>query len=247
MAGAPPPDRNHAVARALGAALRVAVRVLGWTALLLLLLAVTPVPSKIHAWLGRDPQPLKGSPDWIVLMGGGGIPSESGLMRAYQTARMAAAHPKARVIVAMPFEAGESSTNLGAVARELALRGVAGERIRQEGAGRHTREQALNVRSMLKAGAREPVLLLVTSPEHMRRSRLAFRKAGFTAVHGASVYSQPLAADVTYGAGGEGASRAPAVGRSLTLRYRLWDNLELEVRLLREAAALGYYRLKGWI
>lgn len=243
-----PPDKNHALARMLGAVVRLLVKVFGWAALCMVVLAATPAPWAVFGWLGRDPQPLAGSPDCIVVLGGGGIPSESGLMRTYHAARMAAAHPKARVVVAMPFEAGESSTNMGAMARELQLRGVARDRLRQEGTGRHTREQAVKVRAMLKTGAREPVLLLVTSPEHMRRARLAFRKAGFTAVHGSSVFSQDPAADLTYGSdatAGEPTS-SPSVGKSLLLRYRLWDNVELEVRILRELTALAYYKVKGW-
>lgn len=216
--------------------------------LLFVLVALLGLPWPVYAWLGRNPSPLKGDPDYIVMMGGGGVPSESGLMRCYQTALMAGQYPRAHVIVAMPLEAGEDDEHPSTVVRELMLRGVVIERITQEGRGRHTREQAVRVRELTKRSGREPVVLLVTSPEHMRRSCLSFRKAGFTSVHGSSVFGQNLEADLNYDASASGGRRiVPNVGGSLMLRYRFWDNLIVEIKVLRELTALFYYQVKGWI
>jgi uncharacterized SAM-binding protein YcdF (DUF218 family) len=215
--------------------------------LALLLVALLGLPWPVYTWLGRDAKPLKGVPDYIVMMGGGGIPSESGLMRCYQTALMAGQFPQAQVVVAMPLEPGEDDEHPSTVVRELMQRGVVIERIAQEGRGRHTREQAVRVRELTRRGDREPVLLLVTSPEHMRRSLLAFRKAGFRSVHGSPVYGQNLEADVSYPSATGGRKLVPNLGGSLMLRYRLWDNLIVEIKVLRELAALGYYKAKGWI
>lgn len=213
-----------------------------------LLVALLGLPWPVYTWLGRGGPPLSGAPDYIVMMGGGGIPSESGLMRSYQAALMAGQYPQAQVIVAMPFEPGEDDEHPSTVVRELMLRGVVIERITQEGRGRHTREQAVRVRELTRRNGREPVLLLVTSPEHMRRSLLTFRKAGFRSVHGSSVFGQNLEADLSYQAGDAGGRKlVPSLGGSLLLRYRLWDNLVVEIKVLRELAALGYYQLKGWL
>lgn len=234
--------------RAIGRVSRMLLQAVGALALALFLFAALGGPWPILRWLGTDPRPLAGEPDYIVMMGGGGIPSESGLMRAFRTAELASLFPRAKVVVAMPFEPGEGPGDVGGVARELMLRGVARDRLMQEGQGRHTREQAVRVREMLVGSREEPVVLVVTSPDHLRRSLLAFRKAGFARVHGSSVFSQALRADLAYGADSAGEPDVvPALGRSLLLRYRLWDNLELEARLLRELAALLYYRAHGWI
>lgn len=225
------------------------IRFAGWTALLLFLAAWLGLPWPVYRWLNSDglasPRP---DPDVIVMMGGGGIPSESGLTRAWQTAEEAHRYPSARVMVAMPFEPGESATNRGAVVRELILRGVPEHRLDQEGAGRHTREQAGLVRAMLGARADAQAILIVTSPEHLRRSVLAFRKAGFDTVMGQGVEYQRLeaAVEITEPAS-PGISPGNWVGGSLMLRYRIWDNLILEIKVLRELAALAYYRAQGWI
>lgn len=238
-----PPPRRGCVATLF----RAMIVQLGWFALVFLILAMTPVPWRVLGWLGSDPRPLQGPPDAIVMLGGGGIPSESGLMRAYETARIAALHPKAQVILAMPHEPDEKPGVPGSVARELILRGVSASRLRQEGEGRHTREQATKLLAMLGDKGADLTVLVVTSPEHLRRSLLTFRKAGFRHAHGAGVFSESIEADLRVPPGGEGRKWVPSVGGSLLLRYRIWDNLELQVRILRELTALLYYQAKGWI
>lgn len=222
---------------------------LGALFLLLWVSAALGWPWHVYGWLGRDPGGFEGAPDIIVLMGGGGIPSESGLMRTWQAAREASRFPKARVLVAHPIEAGENEKMLNPVIQELILRGVSERRILREGRGRNTREQALQIRQMFEGSHESLRLLIVTSPEHMRRSILSFRKAGFRHVRGRSVEPVPVMADLTRTsqAGDPLSALDDAVGQSLTIRYRIWDNLGLTVRVSRELAALAYYKLKGWI
>ncbi len=225
------------------------IRTFGWTALGLFLAAWLGLPWPVYRWLSGDGRALpRPDPDVIVMMGGGGIPSESGLTRAWQAAVEARRHPAARVIVAMPYEPGEGATNRGAVQRELILRGVPEHRLDQEGAGRHTREQAVRVRAMLGPGGETGVVMIVTSPEHVRRSVLAFRRAEFRNVVGRGVEYQALEAELDYGGAGRSALDPDAwIGGSLMLRYRIWDNLVLEIKVLRELAALVYYKARGWI
>ncbi len=225
------------------------VRFVGWTTIFLLMAALLGLPWKVYGWLGRDIGGYEGAPDVIVMMGGGGIPSESGLMRTWQTAREATRFPRARVLVAHPIEEGESDKSPNPIVKELVLRGVSESRIFREGKGRHTREQADRARELLDGMEDRVRLLIVTSPEHMRRSLLSFKKAGFTHVRGRAVMPQAIEADLSYG--GEADATKPSaeslVGHSLMLRYRLWDNLGLTIRVSRELAALAYYRAKGWI
>lgn len=236
----PEPQLNlsHRLGRRL---LRVLINVLGAVALLMLVLALTPLPGYALRWLSHAGPESATDPDVIVLMGGGGIPSETGLMRSYETATQARRHPKARVILAMPFEPGETNGRPGAVVRELILRGVDADRITQEGQGRHTREQALLVWNMV-GGKNPPAVLVVSSPEHVRRSVLAFRKAGFPQVSGMGTHSQVLEADLSLAQG-----RLPRPDQTTLLRYQVWEGVILQIRVLREGTALLYYKLKGWI
>lgn len=225
------------------------LRLFGALFLIVLISAVLGVPWKIYGWLGRDIGAFEGAPDVIVMMGGGGIPSESGLMRTWQTAREAARYPKARILVAHPMEEGESEDNPNPIVKELMMRGIPASRIFREGKGRHTREQADRARELLDGMEDRVRLLIVTSPDHLRRSILSFQKAGFKYVRGRGVAPQEINADLSYGA--EPDIRRPSaesiVGHSLMLRYRIWDNLGLTVRVTRELMALAYYRAKGWI
>jgi uncharacterized SAM-binding protein YcdF (DUF218 family) len=228
--------------RLVRTSLRMLIQLLGLVTLLMLVLALTPLPWKAYGWLSRAGEKLVDSPDVIVMMGGGGIPSESGLSRCYEVAVQARRHPKARVVVAMPLEP-EETNGLSRVLGELAFRGVERSRLGQEGRGRHTREQALEVWKMLDGAHRQPSVMVVSSPEHIRRSAKAFRKAGFKKVGGAAAFGQALKANVTLPH--EGALPDPA--QSVLFRYRFWDNLMVQVRVLREFTALAYYRAKGWI
>ncbi len=221
------------------------IRILGVLALVMLLLALTPLPRLVYDWLGHVPEAFSGSPDYIVLMGGGGIPSESGLMRCYETAAQADRHPRARVLVAMPREPDEPEGQPGAVARELMFRGVDRSRIVQEGRGRHTREQAVNAWALVGGPGKDPALLVVSSPDHVRRSVLAFRRAGFARVAGAGAFGQDLQADLRLP--DEPGSTLPNPAHSILLRYRLWENLGMELDVFRELTALLYYRVRGWI
>lgn len=220
----------------------------GWLFLIAVVAALLGLPWPVYNWLDGGGE-AAGTPDVIVMMGGGGIPSESGLTRTWQTAREAARFPKARVIVAMPYEAGESAATRSAVQRELILRGVSESRLSQEGEGRHTREQAIFIRKMFDDREDKTRLLIVTSPEHVRRSVLSFQKAGFTHVRGRGALSQAIAADLTYRETVEFLQKPSTsiVGQSMMLRYKFWDNLIIEAKIARELTALVYYKFKGWI
>jgi uncharacterized SAM-binding protein YcdF (DUF218 family) len=213
--------------------------------ILLLFVCFTPYPWRVLTWLGHDPVPLEGEPDGIVLLSGGGIPSESGLMRCYEAAVAARRYSNAYVVVAMPEEADEQVSSTRRMFEEFEMRGVPRMRLKLEGRGRNTHEQAVNTFAMLGAATNQPVLLIVTSPDHMRRSLKTFRKAGFTHVFGSAAYDVAVNADLRYDVDTLGLQGA--VGQSLAVRYTFWNNLMIEARIVREFFALGYYRIMGWI
>ena len=92
-------------------------------------------------------------------------------------------------------------------------------------------------------------VLLITSPEHMRRAVLCFRKAGFEKVNGLPAFENALEADLKFDDDKLGGNNTliPDVGESIKARYQLWNHLKYEILIAREIVALGYYRLRGWI
>lgn len=51
--------------------------------LILLIISFTTWPFWGYYWLGTSKSKISGKPDYIILLGGGGMPSESNLMRAF--------------------------------------------------------------------------------------------------------------------------------------------------------------------
>jgi uncharacterized SAM-binding protein YcdF (DUF218 family) len=182
------------------------------------------------------------------MLGGAGIPSGDGLIRSFYTAKLANANPTAQVIIAMPGEISDSMSAPRLVEKELSMRGIRTQSILFEHSGRNTREQARKI-----AAGRTPFQLslpitLVTSPEHMKRAVLAFRKVGFTAVSGMPTFEYSLDADLTFRDSDlKGNALAPPIGKSLQFRYQFWNHLKYEIMVIREYFGLAYYKLRGWI
>ncbi len=214
------------------------------------LLNLTSCPWRVYSWLATDEYVFPGEPDYIVVLGGGGIPSESGLMRTYYGASAATHFFKtAKVIVALPEEPGQEPSSLALMKRELEMRGVSRNRILAEGEGHNTREQALLAARMLGGDFDRYRLLLVTSPEHMKRSLLAFRKAGFKQVMGWPAMDVSVEVEMTYEDDELGGhwSLAPDVGDALMIRYTFWNHLNYTLKSTREIVALAYYWVRGWV
>jgi uncharacterized SAM-binding protein YcdF (DUF218 family) len=129
---------------------------------------------------------------------------------------------------------------------ELAMRGVARSRVMFEEQGRHTRDQAVNCFRLLK-GEKQPCVLLVSSPAHIRRSVWAFEKAGFTNVAAVAAFDGEYETDLRFETPELKGRAVPDVGQSLLVRYGLWANLATEAQVLREYSAMLYYKAFGWI
>jgi len=232
----------------------------------MVILAFTTLPFHALYRLSMREAGINRPPDYIVLLGGGGMPSASGLMRTWYAAKAAGYFTRARVIVALPGDPADSNSSVNLMKRELILRGVAPDRIILEDSGTNTRAQALFILKRISnieyrisnierkseidttRVTRRVTLLLVTSPEHLRRAVLAFRKAGFGRVDGLPAFEQAIEADILFSAGRLGGRRyIPDIGENLAVRYEFWTQMNYEFLILREWAAMGYYRLKGWI
>jgi len=210
------------------------------------ILALTSAPYWGYHWLGTSRSELKQQPKTIILLGGGGMPSQSNLMRSWYTGQAAASFPFAKVIIAMPGELSDSTSTPQKMKKELVVRGIKPALIGFENEGTNTRAQAIHCKGIIKL--QDPILL-VTSPEHMRRAVLCFQKAGFERVNALPAFENAAEADFRFADDELGGNTllVPDVGQSMNMRYQLWNHLKYEILIAREMLALGYYKLRGWI
>ncbi len=226
--------------------LRIFSSLAGLFFLLCILLAFTTLPFRGIHWLGTSKSKLRWEPKTIILLGGGGMPGESNLMRCWYTGAAARKFPAASIAIAMPGSIADSTGTPQRIKEELVLRGANPSRIIFENQGTNTRSQALQCKNLFNP---EEAVLLVTSPAHTRRAILAFRKAGFEKINALPAFENAAEADLSFRDQelGGNVQRIPGIGENLSVRYQIWSHLKYEVIIARELLALGYYRLKGWI
>ena len=121
----------------------------GSIALIMIILAFTSAPFWIRYNMGIAKAAITGHPDYIVVLGGAGIPSESGLMRTFYGAKAAKQFPNSMIIVALPGDRADSLSSVNQMKNELIVRGVAPERILLEDSGMNTRAEALLVKELI--------------------------------------------------------------------------------------------------
>ena len=226
--------------------LRNIASVVGIFFLICVVLALTEKPFWGYYWLGTSKSEMKWKPEVIVVLGGGGMPSQSNLMRGWYAASAAKSFPEAKLILSMPGDISDSLSTPRLMEKELLLRKVSAENIIFENQGTNTRAQALNCADIIN---RNTPVLLITSPEHMRRAVLCFKKAGFQKVNGLPAFENALEADLKFDDDKLGGNKTlvPDVGENINARYQLWNHLKYEILIAREITALAYYRLRGWI
>jgi uncharacterized SAM-binding protein YcdF (DUF218 family) len=229
--------------RRLFSILKYSVYSLGFIFLFLLIIAFTRIPFDVHRWLGLHDSEYLFTPEYIVFLGGSGMPSESNLIRLYYTSQLAGQFPAAKIIIAHPID----TVVISLMRNELITHGVDSARIVIEKLGTNTREQALEITSIDKSIQQKPVLI-VTSPENMYRTIKVFRKAGFLKTGGEPAFENAMFVDLSYNHRRIGGKRyIPDVSGQMGLRYTFWNYFKLEIICLREFAAILYYKLNGWI
>ena len=77
--------------------------IIGVWSFLLIILAFTRLPYDIQVWLGTKNSEYKFKPDYIIFLGGSGMPSGDNLMRLYYTATLSKKFSGAKVIIAQYF------------------------------------------------------------------------------------------------------------------------------------------------
>jgi uncharacterized SAM-binding protein YcdF (DUF218 family) len=157
------------------------LRLLGFGAVLLFLAAgFTPLPNAVNRWAHVPAQVEPAAA--IVVLGAGmstaGVLNEASLRRAIYGIKLY--HQGLAPLLAFSGPASELGPGESQVRAELAgLFGVPAAAIVTEAVARTTREEAAQFAASLQPrGVRQ--ILLVTSDEHMLRSRQLFERAGFT-------------------------------------------------------------------
>lgn len=232
----------QSIVRVMKKILRNTIFVLGGVLLITVLLSFTDIPYWQYYWLGTHHCELEKEPDYIVLMGGGGMPSPDGLIRTYYAAGAWHRAPKSKVIIAIPSDTAqkEFSPEL-LMAKEIVMRGVDSTKIVFESSGYNTVSQAEAIFSYFDEVAIDTISLrLVTTPEHMFRSVKVFKKVGFKHVGGIPAFESGLS---------EKKLKKKVDNSSvwLNFRYNVWSYMQYEIIVVREYCAIGYYKLRGWM
>lgn len=214
---------------------------LGILFFLMIMLAFTSAPFWAHYRLGQNPNEeiQLTHPQYVVMFGGAGMPSEDNLMRLYHTAALAR-HFEVPVLLVHP----EDSLCQAEMTRLLCQGGIDSILYMTEGA--NTRSQALELIAQYPELA-EDQLIVVTSPEHVRRTIKCLNKVGFQNVIGKAAYPATVDFDLSLKKQKLGGNEAIPSVESVKMRYTFFNYLKLEITCLREYCALAYYKIKGWI
>ncbi len=226
--------------------LRLIVIFFGVVFILMIVLSLTEQPFWMSYYLGTANSAIQADPDYIVIMGVGGMPGPKGFMRCYFGAEAAKTFPEAKVIIAMPAEAGKFlGSDPFEMYQEVSRYGIDDNRFIFEVHGTDSHSQAVEVFKILKEEPKKN-LLIVTSPEHMYRCILTFEKCGFENVDGISSFSTPLNDNLLL-TKEEFESESVPLARNITMRYNMWNYLKIEIEIAREFMAIAYYKCKGYV
>jgi uncharacterized SAM-binding protein YcdF (DUF218 family) len=214
---------------------------LGILFFLMIVLAFTSAPFWAHYRLGQNPNEeiQLTHPQYVVMFGGAGMPSEDNLMRLYHTAALAR-HFEAPVLLVHP----EDSLCQTEMTRLLHQGGI--DSILYMTEGTNTRSQALELIAKYPELTEEQ-LIVVTSPEHVRRTIKCLNKVGFQNVIGKAAYPATVDFDLSLKKQKLGGNEAIPSVESVKMRYTFFNYLKLEITCFREYFALAYYKVKGWI
>jgi uncharacterized SAM-binding protein YcdF (DUF218 family) len=246
--------------------LKIILITLGTIAAVMIILAFTSAPFWIWYNFSVKYSGINRPPEYIVVLGGGGMPSETGLIRTWYAAKIANYFSRAGIIISLPGDTTDSLSSVNQMKKEIILRGINQTRIILEPKGTNTRAQALQVKKLID-GLKEitnyelritnppsyphtllPSILIVTSPEHLTRAVLTFKKVGFINVEGVPAFETAIESNITFNDRMLGGREwIPGVGENIALRYQFWSQLRYEELMIREYLAIVYYKLKGWI
>jgi len=225
---------------------KILMMALGTFTFALIILSFTDQPFWIYYWLGTSKSEVNFRPDYIVVMGAGGMPGPDGLMRCHFAAKAAKKYPGSKIIITLPSgDNNPEKSEAWKMYQEIAKDSVQTDRFLFETKGTSTRTQAGFIREMLNSDSTFG-LVVVSSPEHVYRSVLTFKKLGFTKVAGFPAFEHAFDQSLLL-TENEKKDKLKNLDRSLDLRYNMWNYLKIEIILIREFFALTYYKIMGYI
>jgi len=221
--------------------------IVGTLTIILVFISFTTLPFKGIYWLGTSGLKTESTPQYIIVMGGSAMPGQSALIRSYYAAMIAKEFNEAEIIIALPGDIYDTTSSIRLMKKELEIRNINPSRIFLENEGKNTRDQALEIQKIIPS--KKSSIIIVTSPEHMRRSILAFEKVGFQEVNGIPAFDAVHDFELAFNDKDLGGKNRflPEIGDNTQIRYQFWKHLEYEIIFMREMTALFYYNLKGWI
>ncbi|MCF8367589.1 MAG: YdcF family protein [Bacteroidales bacterium] len=234
------------VSKVLLGFVKILVITFGIIFLLMIVLSFTDRPYMAYHWLGTHNSEITETPDYLVVMGAGGMPGPEGLMRCYFAAKGAERFPESKIIIALPSDTLDNeNSDSYRMFEEIAERGINKSRFIFETKGTNTYYQALEINKLL-LNQNNKNLLIVTSPEHMYRCILTFKKLGFEHVSGLPSFENAFDDSLLF-TKEERSQKIKDLNRSLDVRYNMWNYLRYEIIVIREWLAISWYKFKGYI
>jgi len=209
-----------------------------------ILLSFTTLPFWMYYHLGTSAKKLVNPPEFIVIMGGGGMPSKSGLIRTYYTAMASKNYPDAKIIIALPGDTTDTTSSVYLMKKELTERGINQKKILFESKGTNTRSQAIEISKRIDS---ESSVLIITSPEHLYRTVKAFEKVGLINSGGIPAFEKAIEASLIFNDKELGGNKnIPDIGNNTQLRYQFWNHMKYQIIVYREYFAIAYYKTRQW-
>jgi uncharacterized SAM-binding protein YcdF (DUF218 family) len=219
----------------------ISFRVIGTFAILFVFLAFTDIPYNAYHQLGltniHNTKNIKN----IIVLGGDGMPSPSGLIRTYYGLQAANENLEATIYIALPKNKDGSERQLEMLAKEFTDKGIDKNRIHFESDGYNTYSQAMNLGKLIQNKKQKTII--VTAPEHMYRAIGCFKKIGFTNLTSLPTFEIPSDEETLEKKNKKGQMES----ENLSFRYNMWSYMIYEIKIIREYFAISYYWCKGWI
>jgi uncharacterized SAM-binding protein YcdF (DUF218 family) len=216
---------------------------LGIITFVMCILSFTSLSFWTRYWLGTTEGRFTFKPDYIVMLGGSGMPSEDNLIRLYYTSELAQKDSTTKIIIVHPLD----SMVYVKMKKELIDKKIDTSRIYFQHIGTNTRAQALGLAQTM-TGILEANVVIVSSSEHILRAVQTFRKAGFQHVGAYPAMEMDMHVNLAFDVKKLGGKKyIPDIGNNVGARYNFWSYLKIEIICLREFTALFYYKLQGWI
>jgi uncharacterized SAM-binding protein YcdF (DUF218 family) len=209
-----------------------------------IILAFTPAPFFMHYNLGKNISKSDSCfiPEYIVMLGAGGMPESNNLMRLHYVAEFAGNY-KTPVIILHPADSATKEKML----YELSFKGINRDDVTFSTDGTNTHTQVLALKKLMPE-LTDKKLLIITSPEHLRRTQKCFIKQNFNHIYGKAAFNSTIDFDLSLDKTqlDDDDDFIIAVNNS-RLRYTFWNYLKLEITCFREYFALLYYKINAWI